>query len=169
MKKADDKNPDKVDDKPPILAAACYGPVNLPERTSFEPTVLDGGKWTNPDQVALAEDTHLGIVSVRPITLDGSSKNRPIILHEMFHAYHANIMPAHMELKTLLILFYDNEAKSKQLYPADAYLMTNEKEFFAVTASVFLSGMADGRRYAIETSNKSSQTISLIFVGSFGN
>jgi hypothetical protein len=128
------------DDKAPNHALACYGPVNLPERTSREPTVLDSGKWNNPDPVALAEDTNRGVVFVRPIMLDASSKNaqRPVILHEMFHSYHAIIMP--QGVKNPSILFYYDQAKSKQLYPADAYLMTNVKEFFAVTASVFLSG-----------------------------
>src|SRR5450759_3410046 len=139
-KKADEK----ADDKAPALAHACYGPVNLPERTSREPTVLDSGKWTNPDPVDLAEDTKRSVVFVRPIMLDASSKNaqRPAILHEMLHAYHAEIMP--QGVKNRSILFYYDQAKSKQLYPADAYLMTNEKEFFAVTASVFLSG-EDGK------------------------
>jgi hypothetical protein len=139
-KKADEK----ADDKAPTLAHACYGPVSLPERTSREPTILNSGKWTNPDPVDLAEDTKRGVVFVRPFMLDGSSKDaqRPVILHEMFHAYHAEIMP--QGVKNPAIKFYYDQAKSKQLYPADAYLMTNEKEFFAVTASVFLSGKADG-------------------------
>jgi hypothetical protein len=135
-----DKADKKADDKAPNLAPACYGPVNLPERTSREPTFLDSGKWTNRDPVDLAEDTKRSVVFVRPIMLDASSKNaqRPVVLHEMFHAYHAEIMP--QGVKNSSILFYYDQAKSKQLYPADAYLMTNEKEFFAVTASVFLSG-----------------------------
>ncbi len=142
--KADDKNTETADDKAPTLASACYSPANnLPERTSREPTVLNSGKWTNPNPVDLADDTNRGVVFVRPITLDASSTNtqRPNILHEMLHAYHANIMP--QGFKNPLILFYYNQAKSKQLYPADAYLMTNQEEFFAVTASVFLYGKDD--------------------------
>jgi hypothetical protein len=135
-KKADEK----TDEKAPIRAHACYSPVNLPKRTFREPTVLVSGKWTNPNPVDLAEDTNRGVVFVRPFMLDGFSKDaqRPVILHEMFHAYHAEIMP--QGVKNPAIKFYYDQAKSKQLYPADAYLMTNEKEFFAVTASVFLSG-----------------------------
>jgi hypothetical protein len=142
-KKADNENTENEDDKPPTLAAACYG-LNLPERVPLEPTVVEGGKWTNPDPVALAEDTNLGVVQVRPIMLDPSSKNgqRPILLHEMFHAYHAQIMPRGERNPS--IKFYYLQASNKKLYPADAYLMTNEKEFFAVTASVLASGMADG-------------------------
>jgi hypothetical protein len=36
------------------------------------------------------------------------------------------------------VLLHYNIAKRNELYPADEYLMTNEKEFFVVTASVFL-------------------------------
>lgn len=139
----------KSDTKMPVLEAACYGPF-APKRSqskshSIWNSVLDEKfQLSNFDLIDQADYTGRGVVSVRPITLDGSSKNaqRPVILHEMFHAYHANIMP--QGVKNPSILFYYNEAKSKQLYPADAYVMTNEKEFFAVTASVFLSGMADG-------------------------
>jgi hypothetical protein len=83
--------------------------------------------------------TDRGFVMVRTRVL---SPERPVLLHEMLHAYHAQILKE--EPKNRSILFYYKEAKSKKLYPADAYLMTNEKEFFAVTASVFLSGKADG-------------------------
>jgi hypothetical protein len=38
------------------------------------------------------------------------------------------------------VLSWFKEATEKHLYPADQYLMTNEKEFFAVTTSVFLFG-----------------------------
>ena len=63
-----------------------------------------------------------------------------MLLHEMLHAYHAQILPE--GFKNRAILYYYEEAKGH--YPEEAYLMTNEREFFAVTASVFLSGMADG-------------------------
>ena len=143
----------KADDKP-ILAAACYSRNRPAERASLEPTVLHNGKWTNPDPVDLALDTNHGVVFVRPIMLHTSTKNdqRPVILHEMFHAYHREIMP--QGIKNQAILFYYNQAKSKQLYPADAYLMSNEKEFFAVTASVFLSGNADGGTTPLEIKEK---------------
>jgi hypothetical protein len=38
------------------------------------------------------------------------------------------------------ILFYYKKAKEDHAYPDDAYALINEREFFAVTASVFLYG-----------------------------
>src|SRR5258707_6836062 len=61
---------------------------------------------------------------------------RPAMLHELLHAYHNRIMPR--GFKNAGILLHYNRAKDRQLYPAEAYLMTNEREVFAVTASVFL-------------------------------
>jgi hypothetical protein len=137
------KSDTKSDTERPVLAVACYGPF-APERfqrtshrirTFWDHETL---QWANPDPVDLAEDTHRGVVMVRPRVPDPQA---PILLHEFLHAYHANILP--QGVKNSAVLFYHNVATSKQLYPADAYLMTNEKEFFAVTASVFLYGRAN--------------------------
>ncbi len=123
----------------PQLSLICYGPATseqllgrLHTDTVWDPEKRD---WTNLDPVALAVDTHRGVVLVRPPV---TSSERPVLLHEMLHAYHANMMPNGANNPS--ILFYYDHAKSAQLYPVDAYLMTNEKEFFAVTASVFLCG-----------------------------
>jgi hypothetical protein len=75
-----------------------------------------------------------GAVIVHPVVLD----RRPIVLHELLHAYHHKILPQSFQNPDVL-RFY-NHAKTAQLYPAGEYLLTNQKEFFAVTASVFLYG-----------------------------
>ena len=129
-------------DKAPILAAGCYGP-SRPQRLSEAPThgtYYDNQKseWVNRDPFALAEDTRLGLIMVRPRVI---SAETPVLLHEMLHAYHRHMM-AH-GFSNPSILFYFKDAKGKTFYPSDAYLLTNEKEFFAVTASVFLYGRDD--------------------------
>jgi hypothetical protein len=100
-------------------------------------TVLDGNKseWVNPDPIALAEDTGLGLVMTRPLVHDGG---RPTMLHELLHAFHHHMMPKGTQNPEVLL--YYNHAKGENLYSADAYLLTNEREYFAVTASVFLYG-----------------------------
>ena len=123
----------------PLITSACYG-LAVPKRSARRPrefSVWDSRKyqWTNPDAIDLAQDTNGGIVMVRPLLLD---RERPIALHEMLHAFHAHMLPRGFENQG--IMFFYNFAKSKQLYPADSYLLTNQKEFFAVTASVFLFG-----------------------------
>jgi hypothetical protein len=139
-KDADNKD---IEDPKALLHSACYS-GELPEgsRHLSDFTVWDSGKsrWVNSDPVALAVDTKLGVIMVRPIMLGASSTHaqRPAMLHELLHAYHNLIMQR--GFKNAGILLHYKIAKDKKLYPAEAYLMTNEKEFFAVTASVFLYG-----------------------------
>jgi len=139
--------------KKPLPEAACYG------RTAFTHSwedkmqgvaVWDSSKsqWDGVDPIQQAETESIGVVSVRP---NGWDSRRPILLHEMLHAYHANVLP--QGFKNPGILFYYNGAKDGGLYPAGAYLMTNEKEFFAVTGSVFLFGQ-DGPRTRSELKQK---------------
>jgi hypothetical protein len=120
-------------------AAACYG-ASAPQRAQGSRgfTVWDSQKaqWTNPDAVALAEDTGSGIVMIRPSMMRYAQD--PVMLHEFLHAYHARLLPSGFRNEG--VLGHYNFAKSKQLYPADTYALTNEREFFAVTASIFLYG-----------------------------
>jgi hypothetical protein len=138
-----DKDAKDAEDPKALLHAACYGQAP-PEssRVHSHGSVWDSNKskWVNSDPVALAQDTNLGIVMVRPVMLGGGSnyKERPVMLHELLHAYHNRVMP--QGFKNPGLIMHYNLAKKGQLYPADAYLMTNEREFFAVTASVFLYG-----------------------------
>jgi len=97
-------------DPKPIMGAACYN-RNVPET---------------------------GTMMVRPTTLVDRNRERPVLLHELFHAYHDHILPGGFENPAAL--FWFKQATDKHLYPADQYLMTNAKEFFAVTASVLLFG-----------------------------
>jgi len=144
-----DTKDDKVSDDPKaFLHPACYGEEPYQGwQSRNHGSVWDSEKsqWTNADPVALAEDTGRGIIMVRPIMLGASAMSdaqEPIMLHELLHAYHANIMP--QGFNNPAVLLHYKIAKDKKLYPAEAYLMSNEREFFAVTASVFLNGKAAG-------------------------
>ena len=133
-------DPNSQTDKKPGLAAACYGPT-VPEGLLSKPRDVSvwnkkDWQWSSTDPIAQAEGNRIGVVMVRARTLD---PRHPVLLHEMLHAYHAKIVPQGFG-NTAIKFYYD---AAKGLYPADAYVMKNEKEFFAVTASVFLSGKAD--------------------------
>jgi hypothetical protein len=67
-----------------------------------------------------------------------AAPEKPIFLHELLHAYHAMVMP--MGNQNPDILLYYNRARNNQLYPANEYLLKNQNEFFAVTASLYLWG-----------------------------
>ena len=133
-------SPEKGEPKP-TMDAACYG-HQIPATTKVG--VFNASPWgsdatsrtADSDPLSLTRMT--GIVLIRPITLMDRNKTRPILLHELLHSYHDRILPggyANPAAKS-----WYTQASEQQLYPADHYLMTNEREFFAVTASVFLSG-----------------------------
>lgn len=121
-------------------AAACYG-HSLPERDYHalrSPTIWDNQthKWTNPDPVQLAADTGLGVIMLRPNMI--RYEMDPVLLHEFLHAYHAKLMPNGFENKGINDFYA--AVQNKGLFTKDAYLVKNSREFFAVTASIFLSG-----------------------------
>ncbi len=121
-------------------AIACYGPIspdrNRRESSSF--TTWDEGKlrWSNPNFVDLAADAGPGVIMVRPVMLKHAED--PVLLHELLHAYHAKLMPQGFD--NLGIKAYHADAMSKQVFGKEEYAMKNHKEFFAVTASIFLAG-----------------------------
>jgi hypothetical protein len=118
-------------------AAACYG-SSLPSRSGSGVTTWDDVKhrWTNSDMVELAADTGIGVVMLRPNMM--RYEQDPVILHEFLHAYHAKLMPSGYE-NAGVNNFY-SEAKRKSLFGKDDYVLKNNREFFAVTASIFLAG-----------------------------
>jgi hypothetical protein len=120
-------------------AAACYGSAG-PDRghrtrglTTWDHEKLE---WNNPDIVDLAVDSGLGVIMLRPTMLKYAQD--PVMLHEFLHVYHAKLMPRGFENKGIKDFY--NEAKSKQLFDKEAYVLKNQNEFFAVTASIFLAG-----------------------------
>jgi hypothetical protein len=90
--------------------------------------------------------------NTKGVTVDAVTQpqQKPIVLHELLHAYHFYVLPDGMRNSDVL-RFY-NRAKDDHLYPASethngnsvsTYLLTNEREFFAVTASLYLWGNVD--------------------------
>jgi hypothetical protein len=118
-------------------AAACYG-FSVPPRQGAGLTTWDEVKhrWTNPDLVGLAADTGIGVVMLRPNMM--RYEQDPVMLHEFLHAYHAKLMPNGYDNKGINTFY--GAVQHKNMFAKDAYLLKNNKEFFAVTASIFLAG-----------------------------
>ncbi len=118
-------------------AAACYG-SSVPARAGAGVTTWDDVKhrWTNSDMVELAADTGRGVVMLRPNMM--RYEQDPVILHEFLHAYHAKLMPHGFE--NMGINNFYSQAQKKNLFAKDEYVLKNSREFFAVTASIFLVG-----------------------------
>jgi hypothetical protein len=66
---------------------------------------------------------------------------KPVVLHEMLHAYHWWVLPDGFE-NAEVEQFYER-ARDGGFYPPDAYVLKNVQEFFAVTASLYLWGNVD--------------------------
>lgn len=77
-------------------------------------------------------------VSVDPVV---DAPEKPVVLHELLHAYHYRVLPNAFENADVL-RFY-GRAKEDALYPEDSYVLKNVREFFAVTASLYLWGNVD--------------------------
>ena len=121
-------------------AVACYGNA-APQRDRHalrDLTMWDNEthRWTNPDPVELAADSGIGVIMLRPI-MTGYDKD-PVLLHEFLHAYHSQLMPNGFDNKGIKDFY--GEAQNKNLFPKEAYVLKNNREFFAVTASIFLAG-----------------------------
>ena len=67
------------------------------------------------------------------------SSNKPILLHEFLHAYHNQRLPQGLNNKQVND-FYVKAQKEFPEFKGENYFLQNEKEFFAVTASIYLFG-----------------------------
>jgi len=118
---------------------ACYGPLS-PDRNQRTSTFTTWDErkrsWNNPNFVDLAADAGSGVIMVRPVMLKHAED--PVLLHEFLHAYHAKLMPQGYD--NLGIRAFHAEAISKKVFGKEEYALMNHKEFFAVTASIFLAG-----------------------------
>jgi hypothetical protein len=66
---------------------------------------------------------------------------KPVVLHEMLHAYHWWVLPD--GFKNADIERFYERARDGGFYPPDSYVLKNVQEFFAVTASLYLWGNVD--------------------------
>ncbi len=64
--------------------------------------------------------------------------SKPILLHEMLHAFHDQILPDGVK-NTDVIRFYQLALTRYRMNKSE-YFLSNEREFFAVTASIYLYG-----------------------------
>jgi hypothetical protein len=109
---------------------------------------------------------HRGMFDARSFGIeidDGvAAPQKPIILHELLHAFHFRAMPGGYQ-NADIVRFY-NRAKSNRLYTEGEYLLTNVQEFFAVTASLYLWGNVDREPHTREKL-KATQPIYYAWLG----
>ena len=64
----------------------------------------------------------------------------PILLHELLHAYHDQKLQGGFDNPDIERLY--RQAKAREVFAADAYVLSNVREYFAMMASVYLNGSA---------------------------
>ncbi len=64
---------------------------------------------------------------------------RPVLLHELLHAYHHQLLPDGM--KNAQVLGFFERAKGLNCYLAESHMMDNVSEFFACSATAYLYGV----------------------------
>lgn len=72
------------------------------------------------------------------IAVEDPNDDRPILLHEYMHVYHFRKLPGGRDNPDILTFY--GRAKDGGFYPAGSYVLKNQGEFFAMTASVYLHG-----------------------------
>jgi hypothetical protein len=112
--------------------------VGLPAQVVAElkatPIVVDPELRGNPGIFAVRGGR--GAVVVRPIVF---APNKPILLHELLHAYHFSVL--HMDNSEIRQAY--QHARESDAFPArfqSSHFLENGKEFFAVTGTLFLFG-----------------------------
>jgi len=89
--------------------------------------------------LAYGDELGRGIIMFRPNpVMFKVSAELPILLHELLHFYHGRILPEGSQYAAIMV--YYATAKNGKLYPEKEYVLSNQMEFFAVTASIFLYG-----------------------------
>jgi len=90
----------------------------------------------------------------------------PVLLHELIHRWHLLKMPGAVQNPDVL-RFYQ-EAKASGQWPATAYMLKNPLEFFAMTASVVLHGVAARPPFRRENVKAKAPELYAFIVKEFG-
>jgi hypothetical protein len=114
--------------------------LDIVEHVGLKPQVVEFMRtikiWANPNGQRFGPGHYARATGI-DLRLRALVPTKPIILHELLHAYHDQQLPdgfANQDIEK----FYDRGKTAG--WPADSYMLTNNREFFAVTASVYLFG-----------------------------
>lgn len=135
---------DQKADLSPAVLSSIYEQLNIVESVGLPPAVLASFKQTkllvdpsirgNPGVFSVQAGE--GAVRIRPIVFPA---NKPILLHELLHAYHYQVLTmGNQQIQTAY-----RQAKGSALFPEEfqsAHFLANPKEYFAVTGTLYLFG-----------------------------
>lgn len=153
-------------------AASVIEQLNIVEAAGLPPAILDFFKQTkivvdpavrgNPGLFYIRDG--VGAVRIQPIVF---AANKPIMLHELLHAYHFYVL----SLRNPAIVDAFDAASRSGVYPAQfqrAHFLQNEKEFFAVTSTIYLFGKIQQPPFNCETLSKTAPAYLSFLERTFG-
>lgn len=153
-------------------AASVVEQLNIVEAAGLPPAILDFFKQTkivvdpevrgNPGLFSIRDG--VGAVRIQPIAFPA---NKPIMLHELLHAYHFYVL----SLRNPAIVDAFEAASRNGVYPAQfhkAHFLENPKEFFAVTSTIYLFGKIQQPPFNCETLSKTAPAYLAFLEKTFG-
>jgi hypothetical protein len=114
------------------------GAVTDPAQKAFlmsVPLIMSASANAGQDNAAYSAGSK--IIMIQPLSY---SPEKPVILHELMHAYHDQKVPNGFGNAEIQALY--QQARTSGQFPANSYMLSNVVEYFAMMASVYLHGSA---------------------------
>jgi hypothetical protein len=122
------------------MITAIKRQIDMVEQVKLKPQVLAFMRsikiWANPKQTKTGPGHYARTTGI-DLRMPLLESNKPILLHELLHAYHHQQLPNGFD-NADVEKFYERAKDAG--WPKDSYMMSNHREFFATTASVYLFG-----------------------------
>ena len=122
------------------MITAIKRQIDMVEQVRLKPQVLAFMRtiktWANPKQTKTGPGHYARATGI-DLSMPLLEPNRPILLHELLHSYNHQQLPNGFD-NADIEKFYER-AKGAG-WPEESYMMSNHREFFATTASVYLFG-----------------------------
>lgn len=122
------------------MTVAVKRQIDIVDKIGLKPQVVAFMRTikvrANPKQTRTGPG-HYGRAAGIDLRMPLLEPEKPILLHELLHAYHDQQLPAGFA-NADVERFYERGKTAG--WPVDSYMMSNSHEFFATTASVYLFG-----------------------------
>ncbi|ANM11025.1 MULTISPECIES: hypothetical protein [unclassified Rhizobium] len=129
------------------MVTAVKRQLDIVEHVDLKPDILKFMRtiriWANPAAAGFGPGHYSSKTGI-DLRVRGLEPDKPIILHELLHAYNDRMLPGGFGNSDIKQFFNSGQA----LWLGNSYMMSNDREFFAVTASVYLFGDIDRPPYS---------------------
>ena len=150
----------------PAVTKAVSVQIDMVERVGLKAEIIAFFR-----KVPLKVEPHLkgflgtygkGVINLAPWQIDSHD---PTLLHEFLHAYHAQKLPSGYDNPEIDAFFKDAAGKPRYEGTNASYFLTNNREFFAVTGTIYLNGSQPYNRPYSRAAIKAAQPDYYKFLG----